>query len=85
MIIVIVGIPIVITLLWLFSIRPYCQRNKQGYTPGANAGVTFWIDWQNAKEIAKANGDGRMISICNLVLFLQIVMAILFVAAIARN
>jgi hypothetical protein len=60
-------------LLWLLSIRPYCRRNGKGYTPGANIGVTFWIDWQEAKEISKTKGDEGMIMICRFVLLLHVV------------
>ncbi len=66
-------VPIAVTILWLFSIRPYCHRHGKGYTPGANIGVTFWVDWQQAKEIAKAQDDRRMISICRIVFWLQVV------------
>lgn len=65
-------IPFVATLLWLLSIRPYCRRHGKGFTPGANVGVTFWVDWQEAKEISKARGDGGMILICRIVLWLHI-------------
>lgn len=61
-------LPFVAALLWLLAIRPYCRRNGKGYTTGANAGVTFWVDWQEAKELAKSNGHRGMIAICNTVL-----------------
>ena len=66
-------IPLVAALLWLLSIRPYCRRNGKGFTPGANIGVTFWVDWQEATEISKAKGDEGMIMICRFVLLLHIV------------
>lgn len=66
-------IPFVAALLWLLAIRPYCRRNGKGYTPGANVGVTFWVDWQQASEIARAKGDEGMIMICRVVLWLHIV------------
>jgi len=47
-------------LTWLLVIRPYCRRHGQGYTPGANWGVTVWIDCQQALEIATRRGDRRM-------------------------
>jgi len=71
MVVVIVMIPMVSTLLWLLSIRPYCRLNGKGYTPGANVGVTFWIDWQEAREISKAKNDGGMILICRIVFWLH--------------
>ena len=70
---VIVVLPVLAILLWLLKIRPYCQRNGKGYTPGANAGVTFWVDWQEAYEISKAKGDEGMIMICRVVFWLQII------------
>jgi len=68
----IIGAPIIAVLLWLLCIRPYCRRNGKGYTPGANAGVTFWVDWQEAKDLSKANGDEGIIIICSIVFWLQI-------------
>ena len=72
MFIVISMAPIVVALLWLLSIRPYCRRNGKGYTPGGTIAVTFWIDWQEAKEISAAKGDRGMTMICYSVLWLQI-------------
>ena len=66
-------IPLVATLLWLLSIRPYCRRNGKGFTPGASIWVTFWVDWQEAGEIAKTKRDDGMIVVCRLVLWLHIV------------
>lgn len=68
----IVIVPLVAIVLWLFSIRPYCRRNGKGFTPGANMGVTYWVDWQEATEISKTKGDGGMIMICRLVFWLHI-------------
>jgi hypothetical protein len=72
MYVAIVIVPLVTIVLWLFVIRPYCRRNGKGYTPGANIGVTYWVDWQEATEISKNKGDGAMIMICRLVLWLHI-------------
>jgi hypothetical protein len=72
MFIVIVIVPVAAILLWLFAIRPYCRRNGKGFTPGANMGVTYWVDWQEATEISKAKGDVGMIMICRLVFWLHI-------------
>ena len=83
MIFAIFTIPFVAALLWLLSIRPYCRRNGKGFTPGANVGVTFWIDWQEAKEISKAKGDDGMILICRVVFLLHVAaFAILVFAAV---
>ena len=75
-------IPFVASLLWLLLIRPYCRRNGKGFTPEANIGVTFWIDWQEAKEIAKAKGDEGMIMVCRLVLLLHLVTFAMIACAI---
>jgi hypothetical protein len=72
MFVAIVIVPLVAILLWLFAIRPYCRSNGKGFTPGANIGVTYWVDWQEAKEISKTKGDGGMIMICRLVFWLHI-------------
>jgi hypothetical protein len=81
MIIAVLIVPIVATLLCLLSIRPYSIRNGKGYTPGGNVGVTFWVDWQQAQEIAKEKGDRGMILICRIVFWLHVV----FIAAFAYS
>jgi len=81
----IVILPCIAVIVWLLVIRPYCRRNGKGYTPGANAGVTFWVDWQEAKDIAKRNGDNRMMAICNALLVIQIAVAVMFLAIIALS
>jgi hypothetical protein len=70
---VVLLIPIAAILLWLLAIRPYCRRNGKGYTPGANVGVTFWVDWQEAREISQAKGDAGMIMICWAVFWLHVI------------
>jgi hypothetical protein len=72
MFVALVIVPLVAILLWLFAIRPYCRRNGKGFTPGANIGVTYWVDWQEAREISQAKGDGGMMMICRLVFWLHI-------------
>lgn len=52
------------TILWLVVIRPYCIKHRHGYTPGANWGVTIWIDWQFAREIASERGDHGILIAC---------------------
>ncbi|WP_035613891.1 hypothetical protein [Haloferula sp. BvORR071] len=66
-------------LLWLGWIRPYCIRNRQGFTPGANVGVTMWVDWEQAGEIAKAKGDHGMLWACRAFLALHVMVAVGFV------
>lgn len=63
-------------LLWAGAIRPYCIRNRKGYTTGANAGITFWIDWQDASELAKNRGDRGMRWVCRSFLAMQGVTAL---------
>ena len=75
-------IPLAIPLLWLCAIRPYCIRNGSGYTPGANIGVTLWIDWQQANEIAKSKGDRGMILVCKIVFWLHVVIACIFLLSL---
>lgn len=64
-------IPFLTFLLWLCAVRPYCLRNGKGYTSGANIGITLWVDWQEAREIAKTKGDGGMILVCRIVFWLH--------------
>lgn len=71
-------LPFLLIALWLASIRPYCLRHRQGYTTGANWGVTSWVDWQQATEIAKKAGDRWMIAICRTFLLLQIAFVAMF-------
>lgn len=71
-----ISIPLLLAVLWLGHIRPYCIRHGKGYTPGGNAGVTFWVDWQEAREIAREKGDGPMVMVCRAVFWLQVVFVI---------
>lgn len=68
--------------LWLLCIRPYCIRHGKGYTPGATMGVTFWVDWQEARELARENGDKGMLLICRIVFWLQIIVCLMVVMAV---
>lgn len=81
----VVLIPILVLLIWLFSVRPFCRKNGKGYTPGANIGATFWIDWQEAGEIAKRKGDRKMIMICRLLLGLQIAWVLVLILAVVKG
>ena len=72
MLIAFVIVTLVLTGIWLFSVRPYCRRHGKGYTPGANVGVTFWVDWQQAWEIAGSKEDRGMLRLCRLMLWLQL-------------
>jgi hypothetical protein len=72
MIVATVIIPLVVMLLWLLSIRPYCRCNGKGFTCGPAVGVTFWVDWQEAGEIAKVKRDAGMVRVCRLVFWLQL-------------
>lgn len=72
-----ISIPLVLAVLWLGWVRPYSIRHGKGYTPGGNAAVTFWVDWQQAGEIARKKGDGKMILLCRSVFWLQVAFALL--------
>ena len=72
-------------MIWLFAIRPYCVKHGQGYTPGANVGVTIWVDWQQAKELAKAHADRRMLAWCRAFLGIQIMSAAFLVLSIVAS
>lgn len=72
-----------IPILWLGWIRPYCILHRRGYTAGANPGITMWVDWQHAGEVARENGDSRMKMICRVFLGLHLFLAAAFVMAIA--
>jgi hypothetical protein len=69
-------------LLWLFGIRRYCVSNGKGYTPGANWGVTVWIDWQEASEMAAARGDAGMRRFCNVFLAIQLIYKVIGLLAL---
>lgn len=75
-------IPFTIPLIWICLIRPYCIRNRKGYTPGANIGVTLWIDWQEACEIARTKGDRGMLMVCRIVFWLHVALACVFLLVI---
>ena len=80
--IITVGILPIDFVLWFFVIRPYCVRNHKAYTPGANLGVTAWIDWQEATEMAKANGHQGILFVCRLFLMLNVLFFVLLVASV---
>lgn len=75
-------IPLAPLLLWLLAIRPYCIRHGKGYTPGANIEVTFWVDWQEARETSRENGHGGMVIICRIVFWLKALLFLLTFPAI---
>jgi len=47
--------------------------------------VTFWVDWQQAQEIAKAKGDRGMILICRIVFWLHFVFIAVFAYSIFNS
>jgi hypothetical protein len=66
-------IPSLMIGLWLVAIRPYLLRHKQAFTRGAHWGfTTIWVDWGQAKDFAKKQGDTGMTVICRVFLVLQI-------------
>jgi hypothetical protein len=74
----VVSIFLALPAIWLCAIRPYCVKHGKGFTPGANIGVTIWIDWQEARELAKECADGRMIFWCRAFLAIQVFWAVVF-------
>lgn len=60
--------------VWLVAIRPYSLRHRQGYTPGASFGVTAWVDWEQARAIARDRRDPAMQWICRLFISLKAAM-----------
>lgn len=80
--ILLVPVMLLIPVLWLGWIRPYCVRHRRGFTAGANPGITMWVDWQQASEVARENGDVRMKMICRVFLGLQLFSASVFLVAI---
>lgn len=75
-------VPPALVVLWVASIRPYCLRNKLGYTPGATWAITIWVDWQQAAEMAKKRRDKGMIAICRAFLILQLLFGLIFLWAV---
>lgn len=71
-------------LIWIFALRPYCRKHRQGYTPGATANITLWIDWQQAREIAKKREDkwiyflSSIFFVNSILLFVLIVLSWVF-------
>lgn len=68
--------------VWLAVIRPYALKHGQGYTTGASWGITAWVDWEHAKEIAGEREDFGMLQTCRLFLglnFLAVAGFLLFV------
>jgi len=67
-------------IVWLIAIRPYARRHGQGFTPGANVGITAWVDWEQAKAIAKERGDQGMVQTCRLFFFLNAAIVVGFLS-----
>ena len=66
-------------ILWLATIRPYCFRNGLAYTPGATWTITMWIDWQRARELAKARGDSGMLFCCGVFFVPQFIISMIYI------
>lgn len=64
---------------WVLILRPYRRKHGQGFTPGADCGVTFWVDWQQATELARKNENLWIIGVCRTLLLIHIVFALIFV------
>lgn len=65
-------IPVLLVVLWLGAMRPYCLRHRQGRITGADFGRAMWVDWQQATEIARERKDAGMLALCRLFLLLQL-------------
>lgn len=89
LILALILIPLVLVSLWLGQVRPYCLRHGKGYTPGATSGTTFWVDLQEAGEIARERKDQEMIRLCRLMTLLQVTAFLLpcglLVASVVRE
>lgn len=72
-------------LVWQFFIRPYCLKNGKGYTAGTNWAATMWVDWQDAKELGVARGDGKIICACQFFLWINILFALGMVLLIVTS
>ncbi|MDP4625444.1 MAG: hypothetical protein NWT08_09935 [Akkermansiaceae bacterium] len=64
-------------LVWQFFIRPYCLKHGKGYTTGMNWAATMWVDWQEAKELATAKGDHKILVACRAFLWIHLVFFVL--------
>lgn len=69
-------------VIWLASIRPYAVKHRAGFTPGANVGITAWVDWEQARSIARARGDAGMVTMCRLFFCFQGLVVLGFVMLI---
>ena len=70
--------------VWLAVIRPYALKHGQGYTAGASWGVTAWVDWEQAKEIAGKRKDLGMLQTCRLFLGLNFLAVAGFLLLVLR-
>lgn len=71
-------------LIWFLVLRPYARRHGGGYTPGANIAITAWVDWQHAKETAKARQDQNILWMCRWFLVLSLATPTIFLLMIIR-
>jgi hypothetical protein len=70
--------------LWLFGIRPYLQRHGVSVATGATLMVGAWADWQQCRDVARANDDSGASRWSNLFRLTQIRMAVGVVLMICR-
>lgn len=71
-------------LIWFLVLRPYARSHGGGYTPGANIAITAWVDWQHAKETAKARQDRNIVWMCRWFLALSLATPAIFLLMIIR-
>ncbi|MCW1886890.1 hypothetical protein OKA04_19275 [Luteolibacter flavescens] len=67
-------------VVWLVAIRPYARQHGKGFTPGANIGVTAWVDWEQAKLVAGERGDRGMLRVCSVFFLLNIAVVVGFLS-----
>ena len=69
-------------LIWQFYIRPYCLKKGKAYTTGASWAVTMWVDWQEAKALARTDRNRLVTLACGAFLWIQISSVLMFILAI---
>jgi len=72
-------------LIWLLAIRPYARKHGGGYTPGANIAITAWVDWQHAKDTAKARKDRNILWMCRVFFALSLLTPAIIFSAIVSS
>jgi len=45
--------------VWLLGMRPYLQRHGEVVATGATFWIGAWADWQQCRDLARANHDSK--------------------------